>query len=179
MNKPKILHLQTGGTITWNVPEYKEIQDLSHIFLDYVDIWKYITYSLKAPCEYSIKKVCDKDSREILDIDRQRLVDEIKWAYNKWIKLFLVTHGTYTMPDTWRYIAENLSKDILNDISVVITWAMYPWWVLWTDAPMNIWASMWALLNTENPLWVIMNMHAKNWDVYKVEKDAENLIFHD
>ena len=179
MNKPTILHLQTGGTITGNVPEYKEIEHLSHIFLDYIDIWKYIIHSFQAPCEYKFIKVCDKDSREVLDIDRQRLVDEITKAYNSGIKSFLVTHGTYTMPDTGKYIHENLPKEILNDISVVITGAMYPWSILWTDAPMNIWASISSLLNIEKPLWVTICMHGKNWDIFKVEKDVENLVFHD
>ena len=179
MKKPKILHLQTGWTINWNVPEYKEIEKISHVFLDHVDIWKHIIYSLNAQCDYSHVKICDKDSREIIDIDRQRIVNEIVKNYQNWTKLFLITHGTYTMPETWKYIVNNLSHEILKEISVVITWAMYPWNILWSDAPMNVWASISSLLNSEKPLWVTINMHWKNWDVFKIEKDVENLIFHD
>lgn len=179
MEKKKILHLQTWGTITGNVPEYQEIQKLADIFLDYVDIGKYITYSLQAPCEYKMIKICNKDSRDILDVDRQRLVEEIEKAYKKWVKDFLITHGTYTMPDTGKYIDGHLPKEIREDISLVITGAMYPWWVLWSDAPMNIWASISTLLNAEKPVGVTISMHGKNWDIYKVEKDTENLIFHD
>ncbi len=173
----KILHLQTWWTITWNVPEYKEIEDIANIFFDYVDIWKYIVYSMKAKCKYSFVKICNKDSREILDIDRQRIVDEITKWYNNWIKLFLITHWTYTMPETWKYIEKNLDKIILNDISVVITWAMYPWSILWSDAPMNIWASISSLLNAQNQLWVKICMHWINWDVNNIEKDVGKLLF--
>jgi L-asparaginase/Glu-tRNA(Gln) amidotransferase subunit D len=179
MEKIKILHLQTWGTITGNVPEYQEIEKLAHIFMDYVDIWKYIVYSLQAPCDYSTKKICDKDSREILDVDRQRMVAEIEKAYWEWIRHFLITHGTYTMPDTGKYLDENLPIGIKNSISVIITWAMYPWSILWSDAPMNLGASVWGLLNAEKPLWITICMHGKNWDIYKVEKDVENLVFHD
>lgn len=173
----KILHLQTWWTITWNVPEYKEIEDIANIFFDYVDIGKYIVFSMKAKCEYSFVKICNKDSREILDIHRQRIVDEITKWYNNWIKLFLITHWTYTMPETWQYIEKNLDKNILNDISVVITWAMYPWSILWSDAPMNIWATISSLLNAENPLWVKICMHWINWDVNNIEKDVWKLLF--
>ncbi len=178
MNKI-ILHLQTWGTITWNVPEYKEIERIAHIFTDYVDIWKYIIYSFQAPCEYSMIKICDKDSRQIVEWDRIKLLEEISWAYKNWVKDFLITHGTYTMPDTAKYIFEKLPKEILNDISVVITWSMYPWGVLWSDAPMNIWAAISTLLNSKSPIWVTISMHGKNWDIYKIEKDIENLVFYD
>jgi len=179
VQKKKILHIQTGWTITWNVPEYWEIEKLANLFTDYVDIWKYIVHSFQASCEYSTIKVCNKDSREILDIDRQRIVDEINKAYKNGIKNFFVTHGTFTMPDTWIYISENLAQEILSDVSIVLTWAMYPWGVLWSDAPMNIWATISTLLNADWPIWLTMSMHWKNWNVYKVEKDTENLIFHD
>ena len=176
--KSTILHLQTGGTITWNVPEYKELEDIAHIFLDYVDIGKYVTYSMKAYCEYKFKKICDKDSRDITNVDRQRLVDEITKWYREGINLFMITHWTYTMPDTGVYLEENLQEEILENISVVITWAMYPWWVLWTDAPMNVWASISSLINADKPLWVKISMHGKHWSPDKVEKDSTKLLFH-
>jgi L-asparaginase/Glu-tRNA(Gln) amidotransferase subunit D len=89
----------------------------------------------------------------------------------------LITHWTYTMPDTWIFLENYIDKDILKNISVVITWAMFPWNVFWSDAPMNVWASISSLLNSEKPLGVKICMHWKNWDVNHIKKDAENLIF--
>lgn len=173
----KILHLATWWTISWCVPEYHEIENIAEIFLDYIDIWKYIVYSMKANCEYEFVKICHKDSREILNIDRQRIVDEIEKWYKNWVKLFLITHWTYTMPETWKYIEERLDKETLKNISVVITWSMYPWNIFWSDAPMNIWASISSLLNAENAIWVKICMHWKNWNVNNIEKDVDKLIF--
>ncbi len=173
----KILHLITGGTISWNVPEYKEIEKIANIFMDNVDIWKHIIYSMQAKCKYDFITICNKDSRDILDIDRKRIADEILKSYKEWTKLFLITHGTYTMPDTWKFLERTIDKKILDDISIVVTWAMYPWNILWSDAPMNIWASISSLLNAENPLWVKICMHWKNWNVNQIEKDVENLLF--
>lgn len=168
----------TWWTISWNVPEYKEIEDIANIFFDYVDIWKYIIYSMKANCEYDFIKICHKDSREIINLDRQRMVEEIERWYKKWIKLFLITHGTYTMPETGKYIQENLEKWILSDVSIVITGAMYPWSIFWSDAPMNVWASISSLLNAENVLWVKICMHWRNRDVNDIEKDIGKQLFH-
>jgi len=147
------------------VPEYWEIEKLANLFTDYVDIWKYIIHSFQASCQYSTVKVCDKDSRELSDDDREAIVNEIKKAHTQWIKDFFITHGTYTMPDTWRYLSEHLPEEILKDTSVVLTGAMYPWGVLWSDAPMNIWATISTLLNKEKSIGITMSMHGKNWDV--------------
>ena len=178
MNKPKLLHLSTGWTISWQCPEYKEIEKLANIFHDNLDFKKFIVDSFQARCLYKNELVCSKDSREILDSDRDKIIDSISRAYKNNTKLFLITHGTYTMPETWKYLEQNLPKSILEDVSIVITWAMYPWNILWSDAPMNIWASISALLNCENALWVVISMHGKNWNVNNIEKDVWKLLFH-
>lgn len=174
----KLLHISTWWTISGNIPECKEVEEIAKIFLDSIDIWKYIVYSMKAPVEYNLVTVCHKDSREISILDRKKMVDEIVKNYNIWTKLFLITHGTYTMPETWIYILENLPKEILDQVSIVITWAMYPRNILGSDAPLNIWASISSLLNTEKPLWVKICMHWKNREPSKVEKDVWKLLFH-
>ena len=173
----KIMHLITWGTIWWCVPEYSEVEDLANLFNDYIDIKKYIVYSMKIYWEYSEKIICKKDSREIIKEDRDNIINEIKSAYSNWISLFLITHWTYTMADTAVYIEKNLDKKILDNISVVLTGSMYPWNVVWSDAPMNIWASLFPLLNNEKSFWVKICMHWKIWDPNKLEKDTENLIF--
>lgn len=178
MNKPNLLHLSTGGTISWKCPEYHEIEKLANIFHDNLDFKKFIVDSFQARCLYEHQTVCSKDSREMIDSDRKTIIKSIETAYQKGIKLFLITHGTYTMPETWKYLEENLPKNILEDISVVITGAMYPWNILGSDAPMNIWAAISSLLNANEPLWIIISMHGKNWNVNNIEKDVWKLLFH-
>ena len=178
MNKPKLLHLSTGWTISWQCPEYKEIEKLANIFHDNLDFKKFIVDSFQARCLYENQVICNKDSRNITDLDRNNLIDWILEAYKDDTKLFLITHGTYTMPETWKYLEQNLPGNILQNISLIITGAMYPWNILGSDAPMNIWASISSLLNAEKPLWVMISMHWKNWDVNNIEKDVWKLLFH-
>lgn len=51
--------------------------------------------------EYTIEGVFKKDSRAITENDRKLLVEKIKATNTNKI---LVTHGTYTMEDTAKYI---------------------------------------------------------------------------
>ena len=174
----KILHLSTGGTITGYELDYPPLEKLSKIFTDAVDVRVYLMESMKIHAEYDLRVVCNKDSREISESDRKILVQEIERAYReRGIKDFLVTHGTFTMPDTGAFLLENLNKDILFDISVVITGAMYPMNLVGGDGLLNIGASVSILINTEKPLGVVINMHGKNWDPRKIKKNKESLIF--
>ena len=173
----KILHLSTGGTITGCESEYPAISKISMFFADAIDIDKYLTQALKISADYSLKEVCNKDSREITNDDRKVLTIEIERAYKEGINHFLVTHGTFTMPDTGIYLLDNLSEDILNDASIVITGAMYPMNLMGGDGLLNLGASVSDLINSDKSLGVVISMHGKNWDPRKITKDAENLIF--
>lgn len=174
----KILHLSTGGTIDGHVPEYPEIKKAKDIFGDISNLNNYIVETFKIHSDYSSKEICSKDSRDITDEDRKKLTQTIEKAYtiNK-IDKFLVTHGTFTMPETGKYLLLNIDKSILKKISVVITGAMFPLNVVGSDALLTVGASISSLLNTQNPLGVIICMHGKNWNPEKVKKDTQNLIF--
>lgn len=173
----KILHLVMGGTISGKETDYPQIEELSHFFSDGIDIGMYLTKSMKMMAEYSMREVADKDSRSITKDDRKIMVQEIERAYKEGIHDFLITHGTFTMPETGMFLLENLSGDTLKNISIVITAAMYPMNLIGGDGLLNLGASVAVLINTDEPLGVIINMHGKNWDPQKIEKDAENLIF--
>ncbi len=173
----KILHLATGGTITGCAPEYPQIAELAACFSDSTDIEKYLTLSLKVYADYSMKIICNKDSREITEEDRKALAQEISNAHENGIKSILITHGTFTMPETGMFLLENLPEDILSDVSIVITGAMYPMNLAGGDGLLNLGASISSLINADTPLGVVINMHGKNWDPRKIKKDAENLIF--
>ncbi len=51
-------------------------------------------------------EVCMKDSRALTSQDRAGIVKAIKKSTSNKI---IITHGTYTMPDTARYLKANLS----------------------------------------------------------------------
>lgn len=65
-------------------------------------------------------EVCMKDSRELTQEDREKLLKIIQDSpYTK----IIITHGTYTMPDTARYLKANLKRD---DQTIVLTASMIP-----------------------------------------------------
>lgn len=173
----EILHLSTGGTITGCESDYPAISKIAAFFKDAVDIGKYMKEALKVSADYSIREVCNKDSRDMTDDDRKILKSEIERAYNEGIKHFLITHGTYTMPETGVYLLDNLSEGILKDTSIILTGAMYPMNLFGGDGLMNLGASVSVLINSDKPLGVKLNFHGKNWDPRHTKKDDRNLIF--
>jgi len=62
--------------------------------------------------EYEEFVVCNKDSREIKESDRAILSQVIERAYSEGITMFLITHGTFTMAGTGRYLIRELPRDI-------------------------------------------------------------------
>jgi len=125
-----IHHLKTGGTIGGCVPEYKEIEHLAGIFPDMVDLDKFLAKSLKIYATYEETTICHKDSREISQDDRKQIAEVITSKYQDGVKRFLITHGTYTMPETGKYLLEQLPDSILENVQIIITGSMFPWTVL-------------------------------------------------
>lgn len=176
MDKPKLLLLKTGGTIDGCVPEYVEIEQIANLFNDSVNFKKHVTQSFKAAVEFSEFEVCKKDSRQITQADRNIMVQVIEREYAQGTKLFLITHGTFTMSETGEFLMDKLPEDVLQNVSVVLTGAMYPWNVFGSDAPMNLGASISQLISGHaNGVWICM--HGKMFDPTKVSKDAEKRVF--
>lgn len=173
----KITHIITGGTILGQVPEYKEVGELAGIFDNTIDVEKYLVHSLKVGVEIETKEVCMKDSRDITDLDRKMIQTVIEQSFEGGVRLFLITHGTYTMPDTGIFLKTHISKDILENVSIIITGAMYPTNFIGSDALLNLGASVAGLLNAEKPLGVKICMHGRYWNPEDIEKDVEHLIF--
>ena len=61
-----------------------------------------------------------KDSRELARKDLKKILGVINKSKCKHI---IITHGTYTMPHTARYLKANLKK---NDKTIIITGSMIP-----------------------------------------------------
>jgi len=65
-------------------------------------------------------EVCMKDSRDITPIELKSILHAIEKSECKKI---IITHGTYTMPDTARYIEANLKN---NNKTIILTGSMIP-----------------------------------------------------
>lgn len=61
-----------------------------------------------------------KDSRQLTKDDRKEILKRIEETPYKKI---IITHGTYTMPDTARLLKANLKR---NDQTIVLTGSMIP-----------------------------------------------------
>ena len=71
----------------------------------------------------TFQTICMKDSRSITPSDRRKMLAAIKKSKAKNI---LMTHGTYTMPDTGRFLENQLDKNDKNDKKVILTGSMIP-----------------------------------------------------
>ena len=176
MNKPTIFHIRTGGTIGGCVPEYKEIEQLTGVFTDFVNFKKYIEDSYKVFADYQELELCHKDSREINNADREQMLQIISRQFSQGVTKFMITHGTYTMPDTAKYLEEHLESTVLENCRIVLTGSMFPWTILGSDAPMNLGSALSSLINREQS-GVFLNMHGKDFFAKNVQKDINNLIF--
>lgn len=65
-------------------------------------------------------EVCMKDSREISRKDLKNILNKIERSSSKHI---IVTHGTYTMPDSARFIKANSKR---KDQTIILTGSMLP-----------------------------------------------------
>ena len=97
-------------------------------------------------------QVCMKDSRDIQDKDLRKIKQVIeKSPYKK----IIITHGTYTMPDTARFLIANLKK---NNKTIVLTGAMIP--ILGfspSDGPFNLGYALGKLEELSPGVYVAMN----------------------
>ncbi len=64
--------------------------------------------------------ICMKDSRDLTDEDRKKLLKILGQTQSLQV---IITHGTYTMPDTARFIKVNLKR---TDQVIILTASMIP-----------------------------------------------------
>lgn len=104
---------------------------------------------------YSIENVLNKDSRYITDNDRRLLVDKIKATTAKKI---ILTHGTFTMENTAKYIGKlNLKKTIVLVGSFVLGTSNR------TDAPFNLGYALCSVQFLKPDVYVAMNGTVFHW----------------
>ncbi|MGS2741667.1 asparaginase domain-containing protein [Sinomicrobium sp. M5D2P17] len=110
--------------------------------------------------EYHIDDAFNKDSRFVNDKDRELLKNMVKSSKEDQI---LITHGTYTMEQTARYLGLlNLNK------TIVLTGAFVLGFLKNTDAPFNLGYAIAALQFLGKGVYVAMHGKVFGWDdIYK------------
>ena len=71
--------------------------------------------SLKLFNPTQFTEICMKDSRDIVKSDLKKILNAVEKSKSKKI---IITHGTYTMPDTGRFLEANLKR---KDQTIIIT----------------------------------------------------------
>lgn len=114
-NNVKIQFIITGGTIdsSWSGKHETAVVNKSSYLPEF-----FSELDLYAELEFS--EVCLKDSRQLTQSDVQKVLEEVEKSKTKYI---IITHGTYTMPDTARYLKANLKRD---DQTIIFTGSMTP-----------------------------------------------------
>ncbi len=162
--KDSIHIILTGGTIdsVWSGAKDTVVVSEHSTLPEY---FSELGKNLKFPQELKFTEVCMKDSREINDIDRKKVLEEIEKSDSEKI---LVTHGTYTMPDTSRYLKENLKR---SDQVIILTGSMVPIKGFdFSDGPFNLGFTIAMLQNLKPGVYVCMNTQA-----FTPEEVAKNI----
>ena len=153
--------LTTGGTI-----EGLDYEDGSGITKSNVTIKDFLE-SANVDFNYTIESVFKKDSRAINKKDRELLVRKI--TESKATKI-LITHGTFTMEDTAKYIGKlNLNKTIVLVGSFILGSSSD------TDAPFNLGYAISSLQLLKPDVYIAMNGQIFNWN--NVSKNLETNKF--
>lgn len=89
--------------------------------------------SLKLYHDVAFTEVCMKDSRSLTQADREAVLKAVEASQHDKI---IVTHGTYTMPDTARFLKVNLQR---KNQAIVLTGSLIPLVGFSpSDAPFNL-----------------------------------------
>ena len=148
MSKKDTIHfIMTGGTID---SYYEATKDTAVVNKESV-IPNYIK-SLKLYEKLEFTEVCLKDSRELRKRDLQMILNAVK---NSKSKKIIITHGTYTMPDTARYLKANLRT---HDQVIILTGSMIPLvGFAPSDAPFNLGYTIATIQHLAPGIFVAMN----------------------
>jgi L-asparaginase len=158
--KEKIEIILTGGTIdsSWNGIKDTAVVNKHSIIPAYFK--KLIVYP-----EIKFTEICMKDSREINQRDIQKILTSVEKSKAKHI---LITHGTYTMPDTAKFLEANLKR---KDQTIVFTGSMVPLEGVYpTDAGFNLGYAISKSQELKPGIYICMN-----GDTFSPQEVVKNL----
>ena len=161
-NPDVITILATGGTI-----------DKFYSVAGTLDIGKPAAHGVLSrvltDIRFDIRALIGKDSLDMTDEDRAELVAALDAVEHDQV---LITHGTDTMSESARYIAEHAE---LGSKVVVLTGAMQPAVMAHSDAGFNLGAAI-SALNLLEP-GVYIRMSGRIFPAHTVRKDRARGIF--
>ncbi|MEW5996447.1 MAG: asparaginase domain-containing protein [Candidatus Micrarchaeota archaeon] len=97
-------------------------------------------------------QVCMKDSRQLTSKDRSKILRAIEKSKSRKI---IVTHGTYTMPDTARFLEKKLKR---RDQAIILTGSMIPMdGFVFSDGPFNLGFALSQVRMLKPGVYVCMN----------------------
>lgn len=153
MIKNHVHIMKMGGTIEFKDPGY-EIMNQQMMKLD-TSIENYLKNIVKPHFTYSIENICDKDSRDIVKQDLEKLTKAISITPHENI---LITHGTFTMKATAKYLDKNFSKNSISSKKIILTGSMIP--IVGfsiSDAAFNLGYSIGSFNNIHKGVYICMN----------------------
>lgn len=164
MSKTSVDIIITGGTID---SEWNPIQDTAVVRKESI-IPKYFE-RIRLDIELTFKTVCMKDSRSLTPDDLKNIAEAVNKSKSDKV---LITHGTYTMPDTARFLKAHLK----SNKAVVLTGSLIPLeGYSMSDAPFNLGFSIATLLNMEQG--ISLCMHGQLFNPSEVAKDMSHAHF--
>ena len=170
MQKNNIHIIKMGGTIEFIDPSYEKMNKELMKLDSTID--NYLKNLVKPHFTYDIEIVCEKDSREITQEDLDKLWLAVKSSQQESI---LITHGTFTMKNTAKFLEGLLIKENINK-KIIITGAMIP--IVGfsiSDASFNLGYSLASFNSVSSGVYICMNGGIFKAD--EVEKNTELFRF--
>ena len=163
MTKNTIHFIITGGTID---SYYDGSKDTAVVNKESI-IPQFIK-GLRLNQESTFTKVCMKDSRDLIRDDLKNILQTVKESPYKKV---IITHGTYTMSDTARYLEANLEN---NDRTIIITGSFIPLnGFSFSDGPFQLGYSLAKLQDLDKGIYICMNGKVLSSDeAMKVSKEG-------
>ncbi|MFA5050474.1 MAG: asparaginase domain-containing protein [Candidatus Micrarchaeia archaeon] len=157
--KEYIHFILTGGTIDSYFDPAKD----QVVIGKKTKIKEYIT-KLKLHDKIKFDVLFLKDSREVRYTDRKKILDSVKKSKSNKI---IITHGTYTMPDTAQYLQDQL-KNIKK--TIILVGSMIPLTGFeFSDASFNLGYAVAKVSSL--PFGVYICMNGKVFNPRKVDKN--------
>lgn len=154
----------TGGTIDsiWSGAQDTVMVSEHSVLPEY---FEELSRNLKFYEKISFSEICMKDSRAISEEDRKNVLKTIEESKASKI---IITHGTYTMPDTARFLKDNLKR---TDQTIILTGSMVPIKGFdFSDGPFNLGFAFAQVQKLEPGIYVCMNAR-----VFTPEEVAKNI----
>lgn len=164
MAEEKIHVVITGGTIDsiWNGVQDTVVVSKHSVLPEY---FAELRKNLKFYEKLTFTEVCMKDSRAITEEDRKNVLDTIEKSDATKI---IITHGTYTMPDTARFLKDNLKR---SNQTIVLTGSMVPIKGFdFSDGPFNLGYAIAQVQKLPAGVYVCMNAR-----VFTPDEVAKNI----